>query len=151
MGQPVFKAVFDIGAPELLVLIIAAVVVFGPDKLPEFFRKAARVVRYVRGIANNAQTQLRQELGSDFDDFDFRDLNPRQFVQKHLFDEVEPIVADVKSELTSAAADGTAAASAAREAWVDRTAGDGRKPQSPGGPEPVLAVVRITPYDPDAT
>ena len=91
----------DLGAGEILVLIVLAVVIFGPERLPEFARKAAQVLHYVRGLAGQAQNQLKEELGPEFSDMDFRDLNPRQFVKKHLLDEVDPIVADVKSELQS--------------------------------------------------
>ena len=47
-GLAVKRAMFDVGAPELLVLMVIAVILFGPEKLPEFARKAARLVRYVR-------------------------------------------------------------------------------------------------------
>ena len=93
---------FDVGAPELLVLIVIAVILFGPEKLPEFARKAARVVKYLRGMAGNAQQQLSKELGPGFEDIDVRDLNAKAFIQKHLLDDVEPVVADVKQELTAA-------------------------------------------------
>ena len=92
---------FDVGAPELLVLIVIAVILFGPEKLPEFARKAARVVKYLRGMAGNAQQQLSKELGPGFEDIDVRDLNPKAFIQKHLLDDVEPVVAEVKQELTA--------------------------------------------------
>src|ERR1700712_2097313 len=90
---------FDIGAPEFLVLIVFAVILFGPERLPDLARKAARVIAYVRNIAGNAQQQLGRELGPGFEDLDVRDLNPRTFIQKHLLDDVDPIVADVKAEL----------------------------------------------------
>ena len=95
-------AMFDVGAPELLVLIVIAVILFGPEKLPEFARKAARVVRYLRNMAGNAQQQLSKELGPGFEDVDVRDLNPKTFIQKHLLDDVEPVIADVKKEITAA-------------------------------------------------
>ena len=57
---------FDVGAPELLVLAVLAVILFGPEKLPEFARKAARVINYVRNVAGNAQQQLKDELGPEF-------------------------------------------------------------------------------------
>ena len=90
----------DINAPEFLLLIVLAVILFGPEKLPDLARKAARVIRYVRTMASSAQEQLSKELGPEFEDMDLRDLNPRTFVQKHLLDDVEPIIADVKSEIT---------------------------------------------------
>lgn len=92
---------FDVGAPEVIVLVVIAIVVFGPERLPEFARKAAQVLHYVRGLATQAQNQLSEELGPEFKNMDFRDLNPKQFVKKHLLDEVEPLIADVKADLTS--------------------------------------------------
>jgi sec-independent protein translocase protein TatB len=140
---------FDIGAPEFLLLIVAAVILFGPEKLPEFARKAARVVSYVRNIAGNAQSQLGKELGPGFENLDVRDLNPRTFIQKHLLDDVEPIMADVKSELADATSLGKAASKDVTEAI------ESAKSVSYGGPSDVMAAatpVRVlTPFDPDAT
>lgn len=91
----------DIGPLEFVLLAILAVVLFGPEKLPEFFRKAARVLHYVRGIANEATGQLRRELGPEYDDIKLRDLNPKDFVRRHLLEGVEPVVADVKDDINS--------------------------------------------------
>ena len=113
---------FDVGAPELLVLVVIAVILFGPEKLPEFARKAARVIKYVRSMAGNAQEQLSKELGPEFSDLDVRDLNPKTFIQKHLMDDVDPIVADVKKEITDSTAAG-------RTAAADVTAADGGRPR----------------------
>ena len=94
----------DINGPEFLLLLVLAVILFGPERLPDLARKAARVVRYLRTMAGSAQEQLSKELGPGFEDLDFRDLNPKAFVQKHLLDDVEPIIADVKSEITDVGA-----------------------------------------------
>ena len=77
---------FGIGPLELGVIAIVAVLVFGPDRLPEFARTAGRLLRQVRQMVNNAQNDLRNELGPEFADLDVRDLNPRSFVRKHLLD-----------------------------------------------------------------
>lgn len=86
-----------LGVPEVMVLLVAAVILFGPEKLPELARKAARVINYVRNIANNAQNQISSELGPEFKDFDIRD--PRGSIQRHLLDQVDPILSDVKEEI----------------------------------------------------
>jgi sec-independent protein translocase protein TatB len=80
---------FGIGPLELVVIGIVAVLVFGPDRLPEFARTAANLLRQVRQMVNNAQNDLRNELGPEFADLDVRDLNPRNFVRKHLLDGVD--------------------------------------------------------------
>jgi sec-independent protein translocase protein TatB len=92
----------DINAPEFVLLLVIAVILFGPERLPDLARKAARLLRYLRTIAGNAQQQLSKELGPEFENVDLRDLNPRAFVQKHLLDDVEPLIADVKAEVSDA-------------------------------------------------
>lgn len=83
----------DFNFPEILVLGILAVVIFGPEKLPELAKKAARIVTYLRRVGNDARTQLREELGPEFDDLHLSDLNPKNFVQRHLLnpDEVDDL------------------------------------------------------------
>ena len=90
----------DINAPEFVLLLVIAVILFGPERLPDLARKAARLLRYLRTVAGSAQQQLSKELGPEFENVDFRDLNPKAFVQKHLLDDVEPIIADVKSQVS---------------------------------------------------
>ncbi|MQA17589.1 MAG: translocase, partial [Pseudonocardiaceae bacterium] len=46
---------FDIGAMEFLMLGILALFIFGPDKLPDVARQAARGLRTVRAMAANAR------------------------------------------------------------------------------------------------
>ncbi|WP_106399564.1 sec-independent translocase [Actinocorallia populi] len=77
---------FDIGLPEALVLAILALVIFG-EKLPSVAQQAGRTLRQLRQMAQSAQTDLREGLGPEFKDFDPRDLNPKSFVRKHLFED----------------------------------------------------------------
>jgi sec-independent protein translocase protein TatB len=80
---------FGIGPLELVVIAIVAVLVFGPDRLPEFARTAGRLLRQVRQMVNNAQNDLRSELGPEFADLELQDLNPKNFVRKHLLDPMD--------------------------------------------------------------
>ncbi|MDX6260180.1 MAG: sec-independent protein translocase protein TatB [Kribbellaceae bacterium] len=80
---------FNIGPLEIAVIAIVAILVFGPDRLPEFARTAAKLLGQVRQMVNKAQSDLREELGPEFADLDVRDLNPRSFVRKHLLDGID--------------------------------------------------------------
>jgi len=81
--------VFGIGLPELAVIAFVAVIVFGPDRLPEFARQAGRFVRTLRNLANSAQSQLRDELGPEYADLKLTDLDPRQAIRKHILEAME--------------------------------------------------------------
>jgi sec-independent protein translocase protein TatB len=82
--------VFNIGPLEALVLAAVALIVIGPDKLPDMARDAARMLRTLRDMATGARQQLREELGPEFADVDLRSLNPRTAVQRAVFgDEVD--------------------------------------------------------------
>jgi sec-independent protein translocase protein TatB len=76
----------DIGPLEILALVILAVVVFGPEKLPKVIQDTARFIRKVREFSENAKQDIRSELGPEFKDFDFEDLNPKTFVRKQLLE-----------------------------------------------------------------
>lgn len=78
---------FDLSVTKLLVLAVIALIVFGPNELPKITRQAGRALRDLRRIAEGAKADLREGLGPEFQDFDFDDLNPRRFVQKHLLDD----------------------------------------------------------------
>ncbi|MER0246608.1 sec-independent translocase [Streptomyces sp. HSW2009] len=80
---------FDIGPLELIALIILAVLIFGPDKLPKVIQDAARFIRKVREFSDSAKEDIRTELGPEFKDFEFEDLNPKNFARKHLLDKDE--------------------------------------------------------------
>jgi sec-independent protein translocase protein TatB len=139
----------DINGPEFLLLLVLAVILFGPERLPDLARKAARVLRYLRTVAGSAQQQLSKELGPEFENVDFRDLNPKTFVQKHLLDDVEPIIADVKSEVTDF---GKTINSSSTDISGEINS---TKDRSPGGPQDVVAgaaqVRAATPFDLEAT
>jgi sec-independent protein translocase protein TatB len=77
---------FDIGSLEFLFLIVLAIMVFGPEKLPRMIQDAARFLRKIREFSDSAKRDIRSELGPEFKDFEFEDLNPRRFAKKHLLD-----------------------------------------------------------------
>ena len=80
---------FDVGLGEALLLLVLALVIFGPDQLPKVASQAGRALRQLRTMANSAKDDLRDGLGPEFADFDVADLNPRRFVRKHLLDDID--------------------------------------------------------------
>ncbi|WP_188192474.1 sec-independent translocase [Nonomuraea sp. SYSU D8015] len=80
---------FGLGWWEIAALIVIALLVFGPEKLPQAAAQAGRTLRNLRRMANNAREDLRAGLGPEFQNFDPADLNPRNFVRKHLLDDIE--------------------------------------------------------------
>ena len=87
---------FGVGLPELAVIAFVAVLVFGPDKLPEFARQAGRMARKVREFANEARDELREELGPEYADLELRDLDPRTIVRKHIIEAMNDAEDDPK-------------------------------------------------------
>ena len=95
---------FGVGLPEFAVILVVAVVVFGPDRLPEFARQAGRFLRQVRTFAQAARDDLRSELGPEFADLELSDLDPRKVVRKHILeamdeDDDEPATVPVRPGL----------------------------------------------------
>jgi sec-independent protein translocase protein TatB len=78
--------VFGVGLPELAVILVVAVIVFGPDRLPDFARQAGRMLRQLRDFSNAARDDIRKELGPEFADFELTDLDPRRAVRKYMSD-----------------------------------------------------------------
>jgi sec-independent protein translocase protein TatB len=70
---------FDINGWEFVILVVAALLVIGPDRMPEYSAKLAKLVRQVRGMADTAKVQLREQMGPDFDDVDWKSYDPRQY------------------------------------------------------------------------
>jgi sec-independent protein translocase protein TatB len=81
---PVF---LDLNFTKLLLLGVVALLVFGPERLPSIAAQAGRALRELRRLAEGAKSELQDNLGPEFSNFDIADLNPKRFVRKHLADE----------------------------------------------------------------
>ena len=75
-----------IGLPEFFVIAVVGMLVFGPDRLPEFARQAGRMVRQLRTLSRQARDDIRAELGPDYADFELSDLDPRRAIRKHILE-----------------------------------------------------------------
>ena len=79
---------FDsIGWGEILVLALAALFVFGPERLPSLAREAAVGLRRVRGALTDLRGQVGETLGDDLAplrELDVRRYRPRTFLREQL-------------------------------------------------------------------
>ena len=98
---------FDsIGLGEIMVLLLGALFIFGPDRLPSLARDAAGALKRLRQTVTGARGQIHDQLGPEFDhlkDVDLRSLNPRTFLRKHLLeDDPSPTIHRRSGSRTSA-------------------------------------------------
>ena len=80
---------FDVGLSEMALIAFVAVLVFGPDKLPELARQAGAFLRKARSFAVSARDELRDELGPAYADLELQDLDPRAIVRRHIVEAME--------------------------------------------------------------
>lgn len=78
---------FGLTFEKLLLIGVIAVFVLGPERLPGYAAKLAQLVRTVRTMANGAKDRMRDEMGPDFDDVDWKKLDPRQYDPRRIIRE----------------------------------------------------------------
>ena len=78
---------FGLTIEKLLVIGIIALFLIGPDRLPAYSAQFGRLVRQLRDMASGAKDRMRDELGPDFDDMDWRKLDPRQYDPRRIIRE----------------------------------------------------------------
>ncbi|MEC4019246.1 sec-independent translocase [Streptomyces sp. H27-D2] len=167
---------FDIGALEVVALVILAVLIFGPDKLPKVIKDVTGFIRKIREFSDSAKEDIRSELGPEFKDFEFDDLNPKNFVRKQFLEnddlglqeirngfDLKKEMADLTDAVTgresssagssSADAGATAAGSADRPSGSVSTASVNGSPDTPNRlrKSDPLAKQDPPPFDSDAT
>ncbi|MFI8890756.1 sec-independent translocase [Streptomyces paradoxus] len=142
----------DIGPLELVTLIVLAVLVFGPDKLPKVIQDVTRTIRKIREFSESAKNDIREELGPEFKDFEFEDLNPKTFIRKQLDNEdlglkeirngfdLKKEMAEVTDAVHSRESDSSARAAGSSGGRIDMT----KKPETPDPDD-------RPPFDADAT
>ena len=87
---------FDsIGWPEIIVAAVAALFIFGPERLPNLAKEAAGGLKRVRTAITGVREQVSETLGDDLPelrDLDLRKYHPKTFIRSQLLDEDSPPV-----------------------------------------------------------
>ena len=70
---------FGLTFEKLVVIGVIAAFIIGPERLPEASRRLGGLIRRVRGFAQGASERMREEMGPEFDEVDWKRLDPRQY------------------------------------------------------------------------
>jgi sec-independent protein translocase protein TatB len=129
--------VFDsIGWGEIIVLALAALFIFGPERLPSLAKDAAAGLKKVRAAITGVREQVNESLGDDLPelrDLDLRKYHPKTFIRSQLLGDDDAPTVQRGSATGSAGLGATAGAVAAPHAG---------RPRDQATPPP---------FDPDAT
>jgi sec-independent protein translocase protein TatB len=129
----------NIGWGEMLVLVVAGLVILGPERLPGAIRWTTNSIRQAREYLSGATSQLREDLGPEFDDLrqplselqKLRGMSPRAALTKHLLDGDDSFLTGNFDKPVSA---------------IQPT-----EPAPPTPPAPPPPPPDVTPFDSDAT
>ncbi|WP_427018775.1 twin-arginine translocase TatA/TatE family subunit [Pseudarthrobacter sp. P1] len=137
---------FGINTPELIIVAVVAVLVIGPQRLPEYVEKLKNLIREVRRMASGARETIKDEAGVDIDEIDWKKLDPRQYDPRRIIREA---LLDDDDVATLAAV--KAAPAAAMASMLGKDAAAAEVPAAPGKTIERLAAGQAAPFDAEAT
>ena len=77
----------SLGYPEMGMLLLFGLFVFGPERLPGMAKELGKLLRQVRAYGTSVRDELASEMGPEFGNLDLRSLNPKEFVRRHLLED----------------------------------------------------------------
>lgn len=146
---------------EFFILVVLALVLLGPERLPQYAQNLARWVRKARSMAEDAKVRFKEETGADLDDVDWQKYDPRQYaprriIREALAEDYDEVRSEVRSlgkqvdprELFASAGSSGSKASGALAAGV---AGSAASVTSAAVTDEDPLQSAPAPFDPDAT
>lgn len=105
---------FGLTWEKLLLLAVIAGLIIGPERLPRLAESASTFLRKAKEMVSDAKTKLKDEMGEDVPDVDWRKLDPRQYdprriIRDALWEEPGNASAAVAAPAAAAAAGAAAA------------------------------------------
>jgi sec-independent protein translocase protein TatB len=78
---------FGLTIEKLLLIGVVAGLLIGPERLPRYVESLTRFVKRAKEYVTTAKTRMKDEMGADFDDVDWRTLDPRQYDPRRIIRE----------------------------------------------------------------
>jgi len=119
----------DFGGGEIIIILLVILVVLGPEKIPEFARKAGDIMRFVRKATDDIKTEINKETDAVKKPFQSAYDNVSAF-SKNAQDAMNSTLDDIKIDETGGDATGETVeteATGAKEATGDMKAKEARK------------------------
>lgn len=98
---------FGLTFEKLLLIGVLAAIIIGPERLPKAAETFARFVRRAGEYLRDTKSRMRDEIGPEIDDVDWRKLDPRQYDPRRIIRDAlleEPSVAAAPAAATTAVA-----------------------------------------------
>lgn len=99
---------FGYDMEKFLLLLVVAVLLVGPERLPRYAEGLAKLTVRAREWLAGARTRVKEEMGDDFDEVEWRKLDPRQYDPRRIIRDA--LLDDAPVPTVQAAARGAAAA-----------------------------------------
>lgn len=153
---------FGINGGELIILLVIAVLVIGPERLPGYAEQLANIVRKTKTFMADAKVKVSEELGPEIGEVDWAQLDPRRYDPRRIVRDAlledTPLAPRVSAGSTAAASIGGAGAlAAAGRAGGGAASGSARESGGAGAgghwpePKPGLEAGAPAPFDAEAT
>jgi len=109
---------FGLTIDKVFIILVIALFLIGPERLPQYAAQLAKLVRNLRDMANGAKERMREEMGPEFDEVDWTKLDPRQYDPRRIIRDalLDDVVGSSAPKNATAAAGGVATAAAAAAA-----------------------------------
>lgn len=96
---------FGLTIEKLMLIALIAALIVGPERLPRYAEGLARLISRGKEYVQGAKTRVRDEMGPEFDDVDWKKLDPRQYDPRRIIREAlldDTPVAPVKASAVGA-------------------------------------------------
>lgn len=72
---------------KLAIVLVIALIVLGPERLPVYAQKLGEFVKSIKRMTDGAKERVKEEMGDEYDQVDWKQLDPRQYDPRRIIRE----------------------------------------------------------------